>query len=107
MKVLIGQFIIRQKCSWTSRAIWQNDTKYFSQFYSKQKILLGWMTRSKIWLREKNYLFQSQRKSGNLDFAISNSLPQDISNAITSSKLKYHKRLVNKLNGSIIAPKTY
>ena len=58
-------------------------------------------------IKRKNYLFQSQRNSGNLDFAILNSLTQDISNAITSSKLKYHKRLVNKLDGSIAAPKTY
>ena len=32
---------------------------------------------------------------------------QDISNAITSSKLKYHEHLANKLNNPKTAPKTY
>ena len=50
--------------------------------------------------------FQSQRKSCNLDFAISNSLMQDISDANTSSKLKY-ERLVNKLSIPKTAPKHY
>ena len=41
----------------------------------------------------KNWLFQSPKKSGNLQFAILNSLTGDISNAITSSKVIYHERL--------------
>ena len=51
------------------------------------------------------WLFQSQRKSCNLDFVILNSLTQDISDAVTSSKLKYYERLANKLNGPKTAPK--
>ena len=50
--------------------------------------------------------FQSQRKSCNLDFVISNSLMQDIWDANTSSKLKY-ERLVNKLSNPKTAPKTF
>ena len=44
--------------------------------------------------------------SGKFDFAILNSLTQILS-AITSSKLKYHERLANKLNNSKTAPKSY
>ena len=51
------------------------------------------------------WLFQSQRKSCNLDFVILNSLTQDISDAVTSSKLKYYEHLVNKLNDPKTAPK--
>ena len=58
-------------------------------------------------IKRKNWLFQNQRKSSNLDFAILNSLTQDISDAITSSKLKYYERLANKLNDHKTAPKTY
>ena len=63
--------------------------------------------RSLKWLREKNWLFQSQRKSCNVDFAILNSPTQDISDTITSSKLKHYEGLANKLNNPQTAPKTY
>ena len=61
--------------------------------------------RDSLWINDeikkmimrKYWLFQSQRKSCNLDFAILNLLTQDISDAITSPKLKYHERLANKL----------
>ena len=46
------------------------------------------------------------KKVCNLDFAISNSLMQDISDANTSSKLKY-ERLLNKLSNPKTAPKTF
>ena len=49
-------------------------------------------------MKRKNWLFQSQRKSCNFDFEISTLLTQDISDAITSSKLKYYERLANNLN---------
>ena len=50
-------------------------------------------------VKRKNWLFQCQRKSGNLDYASLNSITQDISNAVNSSKLKYHERLaLNDLN---------
>ena len=52
-------------------------------------------------------LFQCQRKSRNLDYASLNSNTQDISNAINSSKLKYHERLALNLNDPKTAPKTY
>ena len=42
-------------------------------------------------IKRKNWLFQSQRKSCKLDFAVLNSLTQDISDAITSFKLNIMK----------------
>ena len=45
----------------------------------------------------KNPLYQRQRKSGSIDYLSLEALTLDISNAISSSKLKYHERLVNKL----------
>ena len=58
-------------------------------------------------IKRKNWLFQSQRKSCKLDFAILNSLTQDMSDAITSSKLKYFEGLTNKLKDPKKAPKAY
>ena len=49
-------------------------------------------------IHRKNSLYQRQRKSGGIDYTSLNSLTIDISNAISSSKLKYHERLANKLN---------
>ena len=67
-----------------------------------------WMNDGiKKMIKRKNWQFQSQRKSGNLEFTILNLLTQDISNAITSSKLKYYESLANKLNDPKTAPKTY
>ena len=61
----------------------------------------------KTMIKRKNWLFQSQRRSCKLDFTVLNSLTQDISEAITSSKLKYYEDLANKLNDPKTAPKTY
>ena len=58
-------------------------------------------------IKRKNWLFQCQRKSGNLDYASLNSITQDISNAVNSSELKYHERLALNLNDPKTAPKTY
>ena len=58
-------------------------------------------------IKRKNWLFQSQRRCCKLDFAVLNSLTQDISDAITSSKLKYYESLANKLNDPKTALKTY
>ena len=58
-------------------------------------------------IKRKNWLLQCQRKSGNLDYASLNSSTQDISNAVNSSKLKYHERLALKLNNPRTVPKTY
>ena len=57
-------------------------------------------------IKRKNWLFQSQRKSFKLDLAFLNLLTQDISDAITSSKLKYYQGFANKLNDPKTAPKT-
>ena len=58
-------------------------------------------------IKRKNWLFQSQRKSCKLDFAVLNSLTQDISDAIISSKLKHYEGLANKLKDPKTASKTY
>ena len=58
-------------------------------------------------IKRKTWLFQSQRKSCKLDFTVLNLLTQDISDAITSSKLKYYEGLANKLNDPKTALKTY
>ena len=41
----------------------------------------------------KNSLYQRQRKSGSINYTSLNSLIQEISNAISSYKLKYHESL--------------
>ena len=46
-------------------------------------------------IRRETWLFQSQRKSHYLDYAILNSIAQFITNAINLSKLKYHERLAS------------
>ena len=58
-------------------------------------------------IKRKNWLFQYQSKSGNLDYVSLNSITEDISNAVNSSKLKYHERLALNLNDPKAAPKTY
>ena len=73
--------------------------------WRKRPSLNKWRDQKRT--NRNDWLFQSQRKSCNLDFAIFNSLTQDISDAITSSKLKYHERLANKLNDPTAAPTTY
>ena len=57
-------------------------------------------------IHRKNFLYQRQRKSGSIDYTFLNALTLDMSNAISSSKLKYHERLANKLNNLKTAPKT-
>ena len=65
----------------------KNITKYFLQFYSIQNHWVNDEILKKI--IRKNWLFQSQIKLGKLDFAVLNSTTEDISDTITSSKLKY------------------
>ena len=64
-------------------------------------------SKIKSLMKRKNWLFQCQRKSGNLDFASLNFIAQDISNAVNSSKLKYHEHLPLNLNDPTAAPKIY
>ena len=46
-----------------------------------------WMNEEiKNFIKRKNWLFQCQRKSGNLDCASLNSIAQDISNIVNPSK---------------------
>ena len=67
-----------------------------------------WMNDEiKKMIKRKNWLFQSQRKSCKLDFAALNWPTQDISDTITSYKLKYYEDLANKLNDPKKVPKIY
>ena len=56
---------------------------------------------------KKNSLYQRQRKFGSINYTSLSALTLDISNAISSSKLKYHERLANNLNDPKTASKTY
>ena len=58
-------------------------------------------------IKRKNWIFQSQRKSCKLDFAVLNSVKQDIADTITTSKLKYYEGLANKLHDPKAPPKAY
>ena len=60
-------------------------------------------------IHRKSSLYQRQRKSGSFDYTSLNALTIDISYAISlsSSKLKYHERLANKLNNPNTSSQTY
>ena len=44
-------------------------------------------------IKRKNWIFQCQRNSDNLDYTTLNSITQDIRNVVNSSKLKYYELL--------------
>ena len=52
-------------------------------------------------------MFRIQRKNSDFDIGILNKLSEDLTNAITNSKLAYYRRIASKLNDLISAPKTY
>ena len=52
-------------------------------------------------------MFWTQRKNSNVDIVILNKLSEDLTNAITNSKLAYYRRIASKLNDPNSAPKTY
>ena len=64
------------------------------------------MRKSKLWFKEKILCIRG-RVSGSIDYISLNAITLDILNAISSSKLKYHERLANKLNDPKTAFKTY
>ena len=57
-------------------------------------------------IHRKTSLYQSRGKSGSIDYTSLNALTLDISNTISSSRLKYHEHLANKLNDPKTVPKT-
>ena len=63
--------------------------------------------QTKTLIHRKNSLYQRQIKLGSIDYTPLNALALDISNAVSSSKFKYHERLANKLNDLKTATKTY
>ena len=52
----------------------------------------------KTLIKMKNWLYQRQRRSGNLDYNTSNANTKDISNAVNFSKFRYHNRPARNLN---------
>ena len=52
-------------------------------------------------------MFQTQKRDKILDISILNKLSDDLTNAITSSKLAYYRRIAAKLNDSKTYRKTY
>ena len=52
-------------------------------------------------------MFRTQRKNNDFDIGILNKLSQDLTNAITNSKLAYYRRIASKFNDPNSAPKTY
>ena len=58
-------------------------------------------------INRKNWLCQCLSNSGSFDYAHLNSITQDISNAVNSSKLKYHEHLAFKLNDPKTTPNAY
>ena len=49
-------------------------------------------------IKMKNWLYQRQRRSGNLDYNTLNANTKDISNAVNFSKFRYHNRPARNLN---------
>ena len=108
----MGQNYSKAKMSMNKLKLFHKTlTKYFHNFIPNKNIICDdrdppWMNDGiKKMIKRKNWLFQNQRKSFDLDFTNLNLLKQDVLNAITSSKLKYHERLANKLNNSKTAIK--
>ena len=61
----------------------------------------------RLLIKQKNLMFWIQRKNGDFDIGILNKLSEDLTNAITNSKLVYYRRIASKLNDPNSAPKTY
>ena len=61
----------------------------------------------KTLIKMKKWFYQRQRRSGNIDYNMLNAITTDISNAVSSSKFRYHDRLAKRLNGPKVASKTY
>lgn len=60
----------------------------------------------KALIKRKNWLYQRQTRSENLDYNMVNAITTDISNVVNPSKFKYQDRLVKKLNNPKTAAKT-
>ena len=58
-------------------------------------------------IKQKNLMFRTQRKNCDFDIGILNKLSEDLTNAVTNSKLAYYRRIASKLNDPNSAPKTY
>ena len=52
-------------------------------------------------------MFRTQRKNSDFDIGILNKLSEDLTNAITNSKLAYYRPTASRLNDHNSAPKTY
>ena len=117
-------FIQLDNCDWPSLFLGKNiyqQVEIFNKIlrnifhnYMPNKYILcddkdpPWINEEiKTWIHRKNSLYQRQGKFSSIDYKSLNLLTLDISNAVSSSKLKYHERLANKRNDPKRAPKTY
>ena len=61
----------------------------------------------RLLIKQKNLMFRIQRKNSDFEIGILNKLSEDLTNAITNSKLACYRRIASKLNDPNSAPKTY
>ena len=61
----------------------------------------------RLLIKRKNLIYRTQRKNNDFDIGIMSKLSEDLTNAITNSKLAYYRRIASKLNDPSTAPKTY
>ena len=61
----------------------------------------------RLLIKQKNLIFRIKRKNSDFDIGILNKLSEDLTNAITNSKLAFYRRIASKLNDPNSAPKTY
>ena len=64
------------------------------------KITLGWMMKQKHYSREKNWPYQRQSKSSNIDYGMLKAILTDILNAVNSFKFRYNNGLAKKTQGN-------
>ena len=58
-------------------------------------------------MKEVHSNFGHKEKNNDIDIGIVNKLSEDLTNAITNSKLACHRRIAPKFNDPNLAPKTY
>ena len=61
----------------------------------------------KTLIKMKKWLYQRQKRPGNIDQNMLNAITSDISNAVNSSKFRYHDCLAKRLNDPKAVAKIY
>ena len=85
----------------------------FQNFIPKKVILCDdkgapWMNNEiRLLIKQKNLIYWTQRKNNDFDIGIVSKLSEDLTNAITISKLAYYRRIASKFNDPNTVSKTY